>query len=209
MSHMKHVSLALRAVTALAIAAAVNPAAIVAQPTAVAVSVPRTSLWVGAGTYNSDIDSDGYLPLFVARADRSLGRFLLADLGVGVTSGARRFDYDGRDAGGRPVNPREVRAPLATLDVQLQAQLPLGRFRPYIGVGGGLFSNVRGTFDTPAFVRPTASAAGGARIDLTRRVGVRAELRFRHNTYRFDSYAGPYTSMANDFEQTAGLFWRF
>lgn len=173
-------------------------------------AAPRNAASVVGGTYNSDIDSDDYLPFAAVRLERVLGRWAVAEAGAGFTPGATRLDSDGRDAGGQLIRPREVRAALAALEVQLQAQLPLGRARPYVGAGAGLFGNLRGTRDTEAFVRPTVSAAGGLRVDATPRLGLRAELRARRNTYRFQSSTlGAYTSAVYDVEQTAGVAWRF
>lgn len=81
--------------------------------------------------------------------------------------------------------------------------------RPHVAVGGWAVQQPPRDARRQSGRVPDRAPAGGAHIDLTRRIGVRGELRFRRNTYVFDSYDGPYTSMANDFEQTAGLFWRF
>jgi hypothetical protein len=79
-----------------------------------------------------------------------------------------------------------LRGPVVTMwfpEVQLQAELPVGGVRPYVGLGGGIavesLLGERG-------VDPTASMAAGVRIPLPGGWGIGGEMRVR----AVDPFAG-------------------
>lgn len=107
----------------------------------------------------------GTAPTVAARvAAPLLSRWLLTELSAGYAA----------------LTDEYARAPTHTgiLEGQLQLQLPLAHFRPYVGIGGGW---VRYFDDTPgrATTSRALSGSAGGRIALSGRVGLRGELRLR------------------------------
>jgi hypothetical protein len=160
-------------------------------------SDPVHSVSVVGGAFNYDGGSDDYFPLVGIRADRSLSRFIVAEAGLSyaaVASALAAF----ADETVRTLSPS---TPILTADLGVQFQLPLPHVRPYIGASVGAIA--RGGDDQLAarFVRPSYSAAGGVRVDLFNRLGLRAEIRVRQDEHP--------QWVATDFEETVGLSWRF
>lgn len=164
---------------------------------------PQIGLTVVGGAFGAGRDTDGFHPLVAARVSRTLGRGTLVEAGLGLTSAVRPITAVYTHPDGTPYDAViPVKIPLLTPDLQLQAELPFGRFRPYAGAGGGLLIAFRGDYEGDRFIRPAAFGSVGVRADLGRHVGVRGEVRLR-----VDSYPGGDT--VGSTEQTAGLSWRF
>ncbi len=81
------------------------------------------SLWLDSGVAEFDLSGTGTSAVFGVRSDLALGRFAVVEAGVGYTRTAQTFSN----------------VSYALTDIEVQAQLPLGRVRPYVGVGSGFF----------------------------------------------------------------------
>ena len=112
-----------------------------------------------------------------------LGRFVLGELGVG---GISEKDYDG------------VRQRFVIPEAQLQVQLPVGPFRPYVGFGaGGVFGPTASTTILAGGARTVSTALGlrtylsGDRLTLNLESRVRQYMREGYaNTSSVDVTAG-------------------
>jgi len=128
------------------------------------------SLAVGAMSF--DASGTGTAPMAAIRAAASFGApWLLGELSLGYASLDEQFSTSNTSIG--------------VAEAQVQAQLPASRFRPYIGLGGGLltyFNNAVGR-SSPT---PTLSAAVGARIPVSALV-LHGEFRLRGWKSRPDS----------------------
>lgn len=147
--------------------------------------LPRPAISVSAGASQFDLSGTGVAPIIAVRADMPLGRIVLVEGGVGFT---------------RPDQQFGSRTTLVVPEVQLQAQLPLGSFMPYLGVGGGIAMDFRPDDVGGTRSDVTASASGGVRWWITPRIGARGELRVRGIGEGFSGSAA---------EWTGGLAWRF
>lgn len=125
-------------------------------------SRPEISASVGAMQF--DASGTGTAPVIALRAAFPIvGSWLLAEGNLSYASLDEQFSNVGTRIG--------------MAEGQLQAQLPLGRVRPYLGAGAGwihYFNNA-----PPRATSPTYSAAAGLRVGLSSRFSARAELRLR------------------------------
>lgn len=151
------------------------------------------SVSISVGTFNYDAGGERYYPLVVLRGDRELSRFFLVEAGIGYAA-AETWTVD-EDP------PQTARTPLVVSDVSLQFQFAIGPIRPYLGVGVGLVGRVAGEEPGERFVRPSYAGGGGIRVDISPRLGARADLRVR-----LDEHPG---FTAFDYEQTVGFAVRF
>jgi hypothetical protein len=142
---------------------------------------PRLALGAYAGAAQYDLSGTGTTHLLALRLEGELTRWLILEGGVGTMRPAEQFGQ---------------RIRYWSYEGQLQAQWPLGRVRPYLGVGGGVWDGNDGLVP-----KGTTSGALGARITPgTDRLDLRAELRVRGIGSNF---AG---SVA---EWTTGIAYRF
>jgi hypothetical protein len=119
----------------------------------------RFAAGLSFGIVQFDLSGTGSTAIFGARLDRDLQRWLVAEAAVGFFEPYEQF-------GGR--------SRYTIPEAQLQAQLPLGSVRPYLGIGGGaVFGSGRGS-------TVTVSGATGVRVAIpATHVDGRAELRVR------------------------------
>ena len=150
----------------LAIAALVAAAPLAAQPLS-------PTVWLEAGSSTFDLSGTGTAGVLGARADLEFGRYLVAEAGLGYFRAEETFSD----------------VSYAQTDVELQVQLPLGRVRPYLGVGVGqlvvLGETQRPLPDGIISASPDGSNAAlltasvGARVGLQGPVYARLGARFR------------------------------
>ena len=134
--------------------------------------------------FNSDGDREEAFNAYGLRADHALGRWIVAELGASYAP--VELTRYGPGPGGEPA--RRYRAPRRALDAQIQLQLPLRAFRPYVAAGAGGFAYRRlpDAAGRRELLRGTTRfAALGLRIDLGRHVGARGELRIRRDRPSF------------------------
>lgn len=144
---------------------------------------PRAAVGVVGGAAQFDLSGTGTTAFGGLRADYQLARFLIAEGAVGVL---------------RPAEQYRQRFTYVIPEAQLQVQLPVGRVRPYLGVGGGaliaanrpaVYRNVTPPSEsTPGSeevirygskVNATLSGAVGSRFNVSPRLDLRGELRVR------------------------------
>lgn len=137
--------------------------AIVAAP-AEAQPDRRPSASLTAGLTQFDLSGTGTRSFVAVRAQLPVLRHFIAEPGIGFMS-YRLHGLPGRH-----------RVSVWLPEVQLQAELPLGGVRPYLGAGAGLaLQRVSGESVTDA----TLSVAGGARVGLSAGWSAGGELRIR------------------------------
>ena len=129
--------------------------------------------------------------------DWEISRHILAE--VGTTYSDAKFSFT--EFSGGSVRTAEGKAHLLTASTGIQAQAFLGPLRPYIGVGTGVFVRLDPE-GGDRFARPMHAFPFGVRAQVSRRVGVRGEIRLR-----FDEHQSG--SSALDAEQTLGVSIRF
>lgn len=170
-------------VTALALFLACVSSSLSAQ-------VAKHEISVAAGVSQFDASGTGTAPLMAARVSgQLLSSWLLGDLSFSYAPLDEQFSTESTRTG--------------VFEGQLQAQLPLARLQPYIGVGGGwlhYFNNDAGRGATA----PTISGAVGLRAPLTSALVVRGEMRLR--SWDSGQNSGFHDSAA---EFTAGLGFAF
>ena len=179
-----HLSRSLHAVGLAAFLAVGVPAAARAQGGTEPAAARRPAVSVSAGAFQYDLSGTGTAPMLAVRAEYPLARYALVEGGLTAARPEQQF---GRTS--------TFLAP----EAQLQAQLPLGRVAPYIGVGAGAAFDSRGDAFGGTRSDLTVSGAGGLRAQLTEQVGVRAELRVRGIGTGFTGSAA---------EWTLGAAWR-
>jgi hypothetical protein len=161
--------------------------ALVAVPAVLAAAVPalaraqradvvgRPAVSVGGGVFQYDLSGTGTVPMLAARVELPLARYALVEGGV---------------VAARPERQSAGRETFVAPEAQLQLQLPLGRFAPYLGAGAGAaLRSGGGRTDSDL----TVSGAGGVRAWLTDRTGLRGELRVRGIGTRFTGSAAEWT----------------
>jgi hypothetical protein len=158
------------------------------DPLAAQTAQHEVSVAIGASQF--DASGTGTVPMAAIRlASPIIGRWMLADAS---------FSYASLDEQFSTVNTR-----VGVLEGQIQAQLPVAHFRPYIGLGGGwlhYFNNAVGRRTTTA----TVSGAVGLRVPVASRTLLRGELRLRG----WGSGSGSnFTNSAAEF--TAGVGYAF
>jgi hypothetical protein len=126
--------------------------------------MPGPEISASVGAMQFDASGTGTAPVIALRAAFPIvGSWLLAEGNLSYASLDEQFSNVGSRIG--------------VAEGQLQAQLPLGRVRPYLGAGAGwlhYFNNA-----PPSATSPTYSAGAGLRVGLSPRVTARAELRLR------------------------------
>jgi hypothetical protein len=135
---------------------------------------------VSATAINYDLSGTGTAPAFSARMTREFTPHVALEV-RGLYSRVEQ-----------QIGPTMLLIP----EAQVQYRWKVGRVSPYVGGGVGLALR-RATFDDDT--DPTLSAAGGAHVKLTERVGLLGEMRLRGIKWDF---AG---SIA---EWSVGLAWR-
>lgn len=146
------------------------------------------------GGFMYDFRYDDFFPMIGVAADQSFLRFFIAEARLGY-AGVEPDPYIYTDASSTPI---------ATADVGLHLQLPLPYVRPYVATSVGVVARGGNGEVFERFIRPSYSAALGARIDLSDRLALRGEV-FR---YRLDQHPGADRS-ALDGETTVGISYRF
>ena len=156
----------------------------------------RNSVSVLAGQF---LYSDGPFPYASVRGARQLSRFFEAELGLGYSPlSTILYSF------GETIRTYEVHTPFMTADAALHATLPIKRFSPYVGVSAGLLR--RGASRAFSGLALNGSSLGlpvGARLMITKNLGLRGEFR-----YRSDRRNG-FSHRADDAEQSLGLVYRF
>ncbi|MSR35744.1 MAG: hypothetical protein EXR95_03725 [Gemmatimonadetes bacterium] len=147
--------------------------------------IPPPALALVAGVAQYDLSGTGTEPFVGLRLDLPMAEFLYAEPGFGYMT------YTSQ--GGEHV-------PHLSAEVQVQGTLPLGRWRPYVGVGAGGFFDLRKQRGGGELVEPTFSGSGGVRASVVSDLGAHAELRVRGVG---KSFAGTIA------EWSAGLAWAF
>lgn len=146
------------AAVAVLLVAAIAPRAVRAQDYRLASGVS-----LSAGAADFDLTGSGTTPIVALRGDAELRRWLVGEFGLSALRPNERFGS---------------RLTYVVPELQLQLQLRAGLLRPYVGVGGGWFYAIGADRDRQSAL--SASAAAGARIDLTdARFGLRGEVRAR------------------------------
>jgi hypothetical protein len=127
---------------------------------------PVRDVSLSAGAMSFDGSGTGMAPTAALRASLPLaGRWLLVEGGAAYASLDEQFVT------------RPTRVGIA--EAQLQVQAPLGVVRPYLGVGGGWLAYLTNAIDGQKSVEGTVSVAGGVRVDVSRVISLRSELRVR------------------------------
>lgn len=161
--------------------------------------LPAQSVSLHRGTFvSSDGDIEKSFPSYALRADHDFARFLLGEVSFQYTPMTLTyFTGMGRES-------RTHAAPRLAIDVQLQLQAPLGRFRPYLGGGVGEFTYRRQASDGHRYrlVGHTKFVDLGFRADVSRRWNLRAEMRVRADRPSFGYFAV-------DGEASVGLGYRW
>ena len=124
-------------------------------------SAAQHSVTVAAGAIDFDLSGTGTTWVGAVRATRALGDRVAVEFGASVAK-------PDQDFGG---------STLIAPEVHLQGHWRFGRVRPFAGGGLG-FAHVRANLASNE-TDFTWSAAGGARVDLTPRVAMLAEMRVR------------------------------
>ena len=161
--------------------------------------LPAQSVSLHRGSFvNSDGDIERSFPSYALRVDHDFARFLLGEVGLQYTP--MQLKYFTGTAG----ESRTHAAPRLAVDVQLQLQASLGRFRPYLGGGVGEFTYRRQASDGRWYrlVGHTKFVDLGFRADVSRRWNVRAEMRMRADRPSFGYFAV-------DGEASVGLGYRW
>lgn len=152
--------------------------------------IARHEISIAAGVSQFDASGTGTAPLVAARVSGQLvSTWLLGDLSLSYAPLDEQFSTQSTRTG--------------VFEGQLQAQFPLTRLQPYIGIGGGwlhYFTNDAGRGGTA----PTISGAVGLRVPLSSALLFRGEMRLR--TWDSGQNSGFHNSAA---EFTAGLGFAF
>lgn len=155
----------------------------------------ESTISVLAGGLSYDFEGDGTFPAAALRLDRRVAGSILAEVGFSYAlADVQVVDYTTPDPSLVPTN-----SSITAATVGVQAELPLARVRPYIGIAAGLF----GRFDHERgdrFLRTTMAFPIGVRVPVARGLGLRGELRVR-----FDEHQGGGSSVNS--ELLAGLSW--
>ena len=180
----RRLTLALAVVAALALRPASGAAQGSALPTASQAASRRPIASVSAGLMQFDLSGTGSAPMAALRLDLPWSTHLWFEPGVVVS---------------RPEQQFGARSTFVVPEVHVHAILPLGTVAPYVGGGVGYALDLRANRDGESTGSLSLAAALGARFQLTRRAGARAELRVRTLGTEFSGSTA---------EWTAGLSWR-
>jgi len=121
---------------------------------------PRPGVSLVGGPTSYDLSGTGTAGIGQLRIDGPVSRILVIELGLGVFSYRAQFSD---------------RVTHLVTDVSLQAQLPRGPVRPYLGAGGGFAEYLSGRGSTLG----TLHAAAGVRGDVGGSWGLLGEIRAR------------------------------
>ena len=129
----------------------------------------RTSpaLWLHAGRFEFDLSGVGDAAIVAVRGDVPLTRVIVFEGGLAFTRTNQQFDQD---------------ISYLVPEFQFQAQWPDARFRPYVGIGAGVFVDLRRGDDESGNTYAgdyMGSLGFGARWIVYRRVGLKGEVRVR------------------------------
>jgi hypothetical protein len=138
---------------------------------------------IGASPY--DLDGTGTGIVFGPQADLVLNKVLLTELSIMVFDHSSTVDVLGQDG--------SERTRLLLPEVSLQAQTTIGRFQPYVLVGGGAAIRLNGFVDGGG----TLHTGLGTRLIVGTHTVLRFEARARS--------IRPWTGETVDF--TAGIEW--
>ena len=160
----------------------------------------QTALSLHVGYVDFDLSGVGQTAVVDARVSTALHRFLTVEGGLGYSDTPQQFG--------------DVAYLLPSAEVQ--AGLAIGRVRPFLGVGLGLFvpledpgersftqNGTTYTVDYDAATRYAATVGLGADVDVTDRLLVRATGRLRASGSEVFEFSGTFA------ELTAGLGYRF
>ncbi|MCB0713240.1 MAG: outer membrane beta-barrel protein [Ignavibacteriae bacterium] len=158
---------------------------------------PKFSLWLGAGQFKFDLAGTGDAFLTTLRGDYSISKHVLAEIGVGyVSTEQQAFIF-------------LVDVPYFIHEVQIQGQLDLRAFRPYVGLGFGGLLNVQSEdalFQYDAW-KASYTGAIGFRLFPVSSFGIRGEFRLRGMDWAFPDAVFHFSS--SSLELTGSLGVRF
>ena len=126
--------------------------------------IPPPAVAVVAGVAQYDLSGTGDETFIALRIDLPMAEYLYVEPSFGYMSYESQGEEDIRHL---------------SAEVQVQGSWPLGRWRPYLGVGAGGFFDLRKQRGGSDLVQPAFSGATGLRVDLPSGFGARAELRVR------------------------------
>lgn len=152
-----------------------------------------------AGQFIYDSGGDKAYPHASIRLDRQLARFAEAEVSVGYSRLTTKLYSIGET-----IQTYDAHTPFAAVDLSLHGMVPIGRFTPYVGVSAGRLRRweAKETYGL-ALYGSSVGLAGGLKVSITRKLGLRGEFR-----YRSDRQNG-FEHRANDAEQSGGLIYRF
>lgn len=137
--------------------------------------IPTVSLLVGPSQFT--LSRAGTTPVVALRGDVELNRWFLGEVGVSTVRAKQQFFK-----GVTYIFP----------ELQIQAQLPFGVVRPYVGAGAGFSKAFERGFN--AGTGQSVSGAAGVRALLPRsKTTLRAELRIRGLGARYTSSMADWT----------------
>jgi hypothetical protein len=153
----------------------------------------RPEISANVGAMQFDASGTGTVPVIAVRAGVPLvSSWLVGEANFSFASLDEQFSELGTRVG--------------VAEGQLQVQLPLARFRPYLGAGAGWLHYFNNAAGRPA-TSPTYSGAAGMRVRLSGRFGARAELRLRGWDYQREPTGSNFGASAA--EWTAGWVYSF
>jgi hypothetical protein len=172
--------------------------AIAAFTTFAAAQAPERTLSVMTGGFQYDFGGDATSPIATVRLDRRLSNNFVAELGVSWA--LAKVDIVDNTVPEPTV--AEGRSSLGTATVGVQAELPLGPVRPYVGIAAGLFGRVDHPEHGDRFLRTTMAFPVGVRWPLGDRLTVRGEARVR-----FDEHQNGASAFDNELLFGFGWWW--
>lgn len=144
----------------------------------------RGALTVAAGVLGTDVNEGENFPLIAARVDWGLSRHVRVEVGGTVARG----DIELANHTGPTTTFTTEKTTLATTTVGVQAELPIGAIRPYVGTATGLYLRLDPS-GGDRFLSTTQEFPLGVRVDVTPRFGVRAEVRARFDNQQYGELA--------------------
>jgi hypothetical protein len=159
----------------------------------------QNAVSVLAGQFIYDYGGDQPYPYISVRAGRTFNRFTDAEVGVGYSRLSTKLYSIGET-----IQTYDAHTPFVSIDAAVHAILPLGRFSPYVGISAGFLH--RGESKEFYGLSLNGSSIGfpvGARLMISRHVGIRGEFRYRSDRHDGFSHRG------NDAEQSLGIVYRF
>ncbi len=155
------------------------------------------SVGLASGVFNYEPSLDQGFPIFAARADRPLSRWVRFEVGTTYTRPEVQLDdqqmFD-------PSLPAE-HTNLFTVTVGVQARWSVGPLEPYGGLSIGWFARYDADSAGRRFSRSTIGIPFGIRLWVTDHIGIRGEYRFDEDNHELVAHS--------DSEKTVGVFWTF